>query len=72
MLPLAAFAVLKIPGFPEMLMVVCVLLVAMPAAATTTIFAEIFDSDSVFASRAVVFTTLASITLPLMMLLIRL
>jgi predicted permease len=73
LLPLAAFAVLKILGFPEMLMVVCVLLVAMPAAATTTIFAEIFDSDSVFASRAVVFTTLASIiTLPLMMLLIRL
>jgi predicted permease len=73
LMPLIAFAALKILGFPEMLMAICVLLIAMPAAATTTIFAELYDSDSVFASRVVVFTTLASIvTLPLMMLLIQL
>ncbi|HPZ04754.1 MAG: AEC family transporter [Acetivibrionales bacterium] len=73
LMPLIAFAALKILGFPEMLMTICVLLIAMPAAATTTIFAELYDSDSVFASRVVVFTTLASIvTLPLMMLLIQL
>ena len=72
LMPLIAFAALKILGFPEMLMTICVLLIAMPAAATTTIFAELYDSDSVFASRVVVFTTLASVTLPLMMLLIQL
>lgn len=71
LLPLAAFAVLKMTGFPQMPMTVCVLLTAMPVAATTTIFAEMYDGDSRFASRVVAFTTLASIvTLPLMMLLI--
>lgn len=71
LMPLLSFAVLKTLGFPEMLTTICVLLVAMPVAATTTIFAEMYDSDSRFASRVVAFTTLASIvTLPLVMLLI--
>lgn len=73
LMPLLAYAALRLIGLSEMLMTICVLLVAMPVAATTTIFAELYDGDSVFASRVVVFTTLASIvTLPLMMMLIQL
>lgn len=72
LIPLAAFAALKILDIPKLLLTVCVLLAAMPAAATTTIFAELYDSDSKFASRVVVFTTLSSIvTLPLVMLLVQ-
>lgn len=72
LIPLAAFAALKILDIPKLLLTVCVLLAAMPAAATTTIFAELYDSDSKFASRVVVFTTLSSIvTLPLVMLLLQ-
>jgi predicted permease len=72
LIPLGAFAALRILDVPKLLLTVCVLLVAMPAAATTTIFAELYDSDSIFASRVVVFTTLSSIvTLPLVMLLLQ-
>lgn len=70
-IPLLAFAVLKLIGLPDMLLKVCVLLVAMPIATTTAIFAELYDSDSIFASRAVVLSTLMSIvTIPLFMLFI--
>ena len=71
LMPLLSFTVLKTLGFPQMPMTVCVLLTAMPVAATTTIFAEMYDGDSKFASRVIAFTTLVSIvTLPLIMLLI--
>jgi len=70
LIPLLAFGVLKLLGMSDMLLQVCVLLVAMPVAATTAIFAELYDSDSIFASKVVVLSTLASIvTIPLLMLL---
>lgn len=71
LMPVLAFAVLKLLGISDMLLQVCVLLVAMPVAATTAIFAELYDGDSIFASRVVVLSTLASIiTIPLLMMLI--
>jgi predicted permease len=71
LIPLIAFGVLKLAGMPDMLLKVCVLVVAMPIATTTAIFAELYDSDSIFASRAVVLSTLLSIiTIPLFMLFI--
>ncbi len=71
LIPVLAFVVLKLLGLSDMLLKVCVLLVAMPAAATTAIFAELFDGDSIFASRVVVLSTLASIlTIPLLMMFI--
>jgi hypothetical protein len=71
LIPLLAFVVLKLVGLPDMLLKVCVLVVAMPIATTTAIFAELYDSDSIFASRTVVFSTLLSIiTIPLFMLFI--
>jgi hypothetical protein len=71
LLPVLAFAALKLLGLPDMLLKVCTLLVAMPVAATTAIFAELYDGDTIFASRVVVLTTLASIvTIPLLMMII--
>jgi predicted permease len=68
LIPLIAFVTLKLVGLPDMLLKVCVLVVAMPMATTTAIFAELYDSDSVLASRAVVLSTLLSIiTIPLFM-----
>ena len=70
LIPLLAYAILKLFGLPGTLMATCILLVAMPVAATTTIFAEMYDEDAIFASRVVAFSTLVSIiTIPLMMLL---
>lgn len=70
LMPILAYVVLKLLGFSGILLSTCVLLVAMPVAATTTIFAEMYDEDALFASRVVAFTTLLSIvTIPLMMLL---
>lgn len=70
LIPLATHLVLKVLGFSDMLLSTCVLLVAMPVATTTTIFAEMYGEDASFASRVVAFSTLASIiTIPLIMLL---
>lgn len=71
LIPSIAFVALKLAGLPDMLLKVCVLVVAMPIATTTAIFAELYDSDSIFASRTVVLSTLLSIiTIPLFMLII--
>lgn len=70
LIPVAAHFILKLAGLSGMLLNVCVLMVAMPVAATTTIFAEMYDADALFASRTVAFTTIISIvTIPLIMLL---
>lgn len=70
LIPLLSYIFLKILGFSDMLLTTCLLLVAMPAAATTTIFAEMYGGDVSFASRVVVFSTIVSIiTIPLIMLL---
>lgn len=67
-IPLLTYGVLKLLGFSGVLLSVCVLMVAMPVAATTTIFAKMYDGDSRFASRLVAFSTLASMaTIPLIM-----
>jgi len=70
LLPLAAYAALKLFGFSGTLLTVCVLVTAMPVAAITNIFAEMYGGDVAFSSRIVAFSTLLSIiTVPLAMLL---
>lgn len=65
-LPLAAYGIFYLVGVPKIVMSVLVTAVAMPIAANTTIFAEMFDKDSVFASKSVTLSTIFSIiTTPL-------
>jgi len=67
-LPLLVYGVMKLIGISDMLTNISVLLTAMPVAATTAIFAEMFDADSVFASKCVAVSTLLSIvTIPLIL-----
>lgn len=67
-LPVLTHIILKLLGFSGILLSVCTLVVAMPIATTTTIFAEMYDEDALFASRVVAFSTLLSIiTIPLIM-----
>lgn len=69
LLPLAVFFLLRLTPLDPIAMGVCVLAVAMPAAANTTIFAEKYNSNPEFASRCVFVTTILSIvTIPLIML----
>jgi malate permease and related proteins len=69
LIPMIALVVLKVIGFPGQLLQICVLLVAMPAAANTAIFAEMYGADSQLASRCIVISTLLSIiTIPLIVL----
>lgn len=71
-IPLLTLLVMKLIGVPGVIAGTCVLLVAMPVAATTTIFAEMYDGDAPFASRIVAFSTLASIvTMPLVISFVR-
>ncbi len=66
LLPLAAYGIFSLIGAPKMVTSVVVTAVAMPIAANTTIFAEMFDKDSVFASKVVTLSTILSIfTAPL-------
>lgn len=66
LLPLAAYGILSLIGAPKMVTSIIVTAAAMPIAANTTIFAEMFDKDSVFASKAVTLSTILSIfTAPL-------
>ncbi|NLY43643.1 MAG: AEC family transporter [Clostridiaceae bacterium] len=70
LIPVLTYLVLKCIGLSGTILTVCILMVAMPVAATTTIFAEMYDEDSLFASRVIGFSTLASIiTIPFVMLL---
>ncbi len=71
LLPLAAYAIFYFVGAPKMVTSVIITAAAMPIAANTTIFAEMFDKDSVFASKAVTLSTMLSIiTAPLIVSLI--
>jgi predicted permease len=68
-LPLAVFFLLRLTPLDPIALGVCVLAVAMPAAANTTIFAERYHANPEFASRCVFVTTILSIvTIPLIML----
>lgn len=60
-MPLLYFVLAYITGVPTLPAAVLVTALAMPAAANTTIFAELFDKDSVFASKCVSVSTLLSI-----------
>jgi len=71
LMPLLALALTRIPGIPDLPAAVLVTALAMPAAANTTVFAEIFNKDAVFASKCVSVSTLLSIaTIPLVVSLI--
>ena len=66
LMPLLAYGILYLLGVREIVTSVIVTALAMPVAATTTIFAELFDKDSIFASKAVMLSTILSIiTAPL-------
>lgn len=70
-IPLITIAVLKLIGMDSELLKVCVVFVAMPAAANTAIFAEKYGGNSILASRCVALSTILSIiTIPLIMTLI--
>lgn len=74
-LPVAVLGIMKLlslVGVPlgEMVTTVVLLLAATPAATSATMFAEKYDCDAVYTSRAVVISTLVSIvTMPLVILL---
>jgi len=71
-IPVLTLAILRLINFPAELLGICIILIAMPAAANTAIFAEMFDGDSAFASKVVAFTTLFStITIPVILMLIQ-
>lgn len=66
LIPVVTLVVLKIIGLREDLLGPCVTLVAMPAAANTVIFAEMYGGDTELASRCIAISTLLSvITIPL-------
>jgi len=66
LMPLIAYGILYLIGVPGIIRSVVVTALAMPVAATTTIFADLFDKDAVFASKAVMLSTILSvITAPL-------
>ena len=70
-MPVLALLFARLAGLPALPSAVLVTAVAMPAAANITIFAEMFDKDSVFASKCVSVSTLLSIvTAPLIISLI--
>lgn len=68
-LPLITFTVMKLIQISDpTLLGVCVLSVAMPAAAITALFAEKYEGDALLASRSVFITTALSIlTIPLIL-----
>ncbi len=65
-IPFAAYLILHFTGLPWMPVAVVITALAMPVAANTTIFADMYDKDAVFASKAVTLSTMISIiTAPL-------
>ncbi len=67
-IPVITLFVMKWFGLSDVMTGACVLMVAMPAAAMSTIFSEMYNGDTAFASRIVSFSTLLSIaTMPLIM-----
>lgn len=60
-MPLIAMGLTLIPGIPHMPVAVIVTALAMPIAANTTVFSELFNKDAFFASKCVSVSTLLSI-----------
>ncbi|WXR62359.1 AEC family transporter [Peptostreptococcaceae bacterium AGR-M142] len=72
-IPICIFIVLKLIGLKGMMLGIPTVIMAMPAAANTVIFANKFNNDDLFASKGVVLSTLISIiTIPIIMSLISL
>jgi len=66
LMPLLAYEILYLIGVPMTVTSVVVTALSMPVAATTTIFADLFNKDAIFASKAVMLSTILSIiTAPL-------
>lgn len=71
LIPLFVYFVLTLLGFDGIILGISVLLSAMPAAASTVTFAQVYNGDVESASKITLITTLLSaITLPLIMLLV--
>lgn len=67
-IPIATIFILKYFNYSEMVIAICTVMAAMPAAATNAIFANEYDVNPTFASIGVFMTTLLCIvTLPLML-----
>jgi predicted permease len=67
--PMIIYVVLKLLKVDEMLLNICVLLQAMPAAVTAAIIAEKYEGDAHLASQCVFITTILSgITIPIIIL----
>jgi predicted permease len=67
--PMIVYVVLKLLKADEMLLNICVVLQAMPAAVTTAIIAEKYGGDGLLASQCVFITTIVSvITIPIVIL----
>jgi predicted permease len=67
--PMIVYLVLKLLKVDEMLLNICVILQAMPAAVTTAIIAEKYGGDGLLASQCVFITTIVSvITIPIVIL----
>ena len=70
LLPLLAYAVMKLLGFPPLNTAVAVMLTGMPIGSTTAILAQKYGADARFASQCVFVSTLLSLfTVPLLALL---
>ena len=68
-IPVIVYVVLKLLKADEMLLNICVILQAMPAAVTTAIIAEKYGGDGLLASQCVFITTIVSvITIPIVIL----
>lgn len=67
--PMIVYVALKLLKADEMLLNICVVLQAMPAAVTTAIIAEKYGGDGLLASQCVFITTIVSvITIPIVIL----
>lgn len=65
-MPLLALGIILLAGVPKLPGICVIMSIAMPAATNTSIFSEMFDKDSVLASKCVAISTLLSIiTIPL-------
>jgi predicted permease len=70
-MPLIVYGLLRLLPLPKEVFQVCVILVAMPAAANTAILAEKFGGDAMLSSRLIGITTVFSIfTIPLIFILL--
>lgn len=69
--PLLVLLVLRLLPLDDLLVSVCVIMTGMPAGSTTSILADQYDCDAVFAARIIFVSTLLSIvTIPLLGLLL--